>query len=611
MKRKFYSYWGKTALFWLLFFAIHRIIFIAFNHSYIHDTSFVNLAKSFFYGGRLDLSIVGYLMVMIVLGQIGALIIGRRYSIKFITYFTYAMVIILSSLLLSDTYLFSFWGKHLDGEGFSYIQTPDIILRSLKWYQSLGYLVAWSSVSAFFIWLFNHFVKGYLKSNHQKLSWKQVVLHVPLVLFIGAFMILPIRGGVGVAPINTGVAFFSPQRFANQSAINPIWNLMYSLKKLDATKQHYSWMDDNQAHEIVNNLMKESGQYPKVLNTERPNVVVILMESFAAHVIEPLGGHAVTPNFTKLCNEGLLFTNMYAASTRSDKGIVATMAGYPVLPSYSIIRYPDKTESLSFLPKKFKEAGYKDIMYMYGGDMGFKNMRSFVNQAGFNRTIDMTDFPSEFRGEKWGVHDEYTFDRLADEMKNAQKPFFYFYFTLSSHEPFDVPMQRVYEDDYHNSVNYTDKCLGDFIQKIKDNGQWDNTLIVLIADHGVPGPEKYTADMKQRNHIPMLWTGGAVAEKGKTVDKIGSQTDLARTLLNQVDIDDSGFTFSKNILDEGVKSFAFFDYPDAMGIVEDSLYQVYDNQIKRFLHMENARNHIDSIKAKAYLQVLSLDHRSR
>ncbi len=611
MIKEFYRYWGKVILFWLLFFVSHRVIFILFNHSYIQDTSFSNLLLAFFHGGRLDLSIVGYMMMLIVLAQIISIFTTRKYNFQFITGFSYIMIVLLGGLLLSDTYLFSFWGRHLDSEAISFLETPDVILRSLEWYQSLGYLIVLILISSLFITAFNRWVRKPLTKKQEQMGWGLTLIQLPLLLFIGSFLILPIRGGVGVAPINTGAAYFSSERFANQAALNPIWNLMYSLKKLDATKRDYHFMNDSTAQKIFMDLKSESGQYESLISKEKPNVVVILLESFAAHVIEPLGGHAVTPNFTKLCKEGVLFTNIYAASTRSDKGLVATIAGYQVLPSYSIIRYPDKTESLSFLPARFNEAGYQDIMYMYGGDMGFKNMQSFVTQAGFKRTISMSNFPSEYQGEKWGVHDQYAFERLADEMQQADQPFFHFFFTLSSHEPFDVPMERVYENDYHNSINYTDKCLGEFVKEVKENDCWDNTLLVLIADHGVGGPEKYTQDAKKHNHIPMLLTGGALAVKDTLINKIGSQTDMARTLLCQLGIDDKGFPFSKNLLDEGQKGFAFFDYPDAMGIIEDSLYQVFDNQIGRFLHMENAQNQTDSLKAKAYLQMLSLDHKKR
>src|SRR5690606_32505150 len=116
------------------------------------------------------------------------------------------------------------------------------------------------------------------------------------------------------------------------------------------------------------------------------------------------------------------------------------------------------------------------------------------------------------------------------ESNNNDYPFFKYYFTLSSHEPFDVPMEKVNDDPYLNSVQYTDRCLGDFFKSVKESGLWDNTLFVLIADHGTSGPRKATSQMIERYHIPMVWTGGAMAVKDTVITTMGSQKDMVTTL---------------------------------------------------------------------------------
>lgn len=436
-----------------------------------------------------------------------------------------------------------------------------------------------------------------------------------LVLLIAALLIIPIRGGFGVAPNNTGVAYFSSYNYANHAAVNPLWNLFYSFKRMDARTHHYSFMDDDKALKIFNEMKSAEGDSTlQVLKKDRPNVVLILMESFSAQVVGALGGEQVTPNLDSLAKEGILFSNIYAASDRSDKGLVATIAGYQVLPGYSIIQYPEKAQSLSFLPRELKEAGYGNLTYMYGGDMGFKGMNSFVVLAGFEEVIAIDDFPASTRGKKWGVHDEYTFDRLLAEMENSsreEKPFFKYFFTLSSHEPFDVPMERVNSDPYLNSVYYTDRCLGRFIEGVKAKGLWDNTLFVLIADHGTPGPAKATSQMKERYHIPMIWAGGALAAGDTVVATVGSQKDMVATLLNQLSIPSEKFTFSRDLLSPAAGEYAFFTYSDAFGYITAGSYQVYDNAAKRYLVTEGDVSPLDSVRGKACLQVVSADHLKR
>jgi len=607
--QQFYKQYFKTALYWLIFFAIHRLLFVVFNLNYAAESSLLNLLASFVVGIRLDASFAGYLMLLTVVIQLFPLLLGRRYCFTCTKWFVYIFSVLFTGVLLADTNLYSYWARHIDGAALEFVKTPGIIMNSVRWYEPIIYVFVWLVLSFGFIKLYRKFIAKHV--NDERIRPIHLLFHVPLLLFVGATMILPIRGTLGVAPINTGVAYFSSNLFANNAAINPLWNMAYSMKRLDATQKVYRFMDDEKAEEIVNDLMGESGDYERLLKSDRPNVVVILLESFAGQVIESMGGEAVTPNLHKLEEEGILFSQIYSASNRSDKGLVATIAGYPVLPSYSIIQYPDKSQSLSFLPQKLKQNGYKDLMFEYGGDIEFKNMNSLVKLAGFDRIISIDDFPVDFQGEKWGVHDEYTFQRLAKEIKSAQKPFFHFYFTLSSHEPYDVPMERMHEDDYLNSIMYTDKCLGAFFETVKEDGLWDNTLFIMIADHGHRGPLNLTADMQSYNNIPMLWTGGALAKQDTVINKIGSQVDMVSTLLSQLNINSDEFRFSKNILDKESKPFAFFDYPDAMGLVEPEKYQLFDNKAGRFIHMQGEQTQLDSLKAKAFLQVLSIDHKNR
>lgn len=599
--------------FWMILFTILRGFFVLFNLSYAHDASAGSVLQAFLIGLRLDSSFTGYLVGATVLSQLIALLFTGKFWLRGIDYISYPLIVMVSVFLLSDINLFSYWGRHIDLEAIGFLKTPDIVMASLKWYEVVLFIIVCILVAAGFVFLYQRLVKDKCKRVTKRPFQIQAFAISSLVtLFSGALLILPIRGSLGVAPINTGVAYFSTHGFANQTAMNPLWNLAYSMKRMDATKIAYHYMPDEEADAIFDELMAESGQYLQLLKTNRPNVVVILLESFAAHVIEALGGEAVTPNFNKLVQQGVLFADIYAAANRSDKGLVAAMAGYQVLPSYSIIRFPEKTSSLPFLPEKLKQSGYHDLAYLYGGDIKFKNMNSFVKQAGFDEVISIDEFPSEFQGKKWGVHDEYVFDRLLNEMEAAQEPYFKFFFTLSSHEPFIVPMERKHQNDYHNSIAYTDQCLGQFFESVKARGLWDNTLFVLIADHGVSGPEKLSSDQKNFFHIPMLWTGGVLTVQDTTINKIGSQTDMVKTVLNQLNIEADDMRFSKNILDEASQSFAFFVLPgNGMGLVEKDKYQAYDNTLKKFIHMEGEQTATDSLKAKAYLQVLYNDSKNR
>ncbi|MBN1768893.1 MAG: sulfatase-like hydrolase/transferase [Prolixibacteraceae bacterium] len=610
---RYITYLLKSALFWIILFAFYRLAFIVFNLPYAADTTTFTLMKSFWVGLRLDLSITGYILFLTGFISLVSVLIFRKYYINLLLWVNGFFMLVFSALLMGNINLYSYWGRPLDAEGLSFLKTPWVIFESISWGEALLFAILFAGLTWFAIYLYKKLIKNERESI-PRFSIARAALSFLLILFINAVLIIPIRGGIGIAPLNTGAAYFSSSNYANHAALNPLWNLSYSFKRIDATSHHYKFMDDTEALSIFNETKKSSSQLtPQLLKTNRPNIVVILLESFSSQVVGCLGGKAVTPNLDSIAAHGILFNNIYAASDRSDKGLVATLAGYQVMPAYSIIQYPTRAQHLTFLPKTLKSAGYNQLSFLYGGDIGFKGMNSFVTMAGFEEVITMDDFPASTRGEKWGTHDEYTFERLFEEMQqdaNSNIPFFHFFFTLSSHEPFDVPMDKVIDDPYLNSIYYTDQCLGNFYKKLKASEMWDNTLVIMLADHGTAGPLKATSQMRERYQIPMAWFGGALNVSDTTITTIGSQKDLAATLLSQLEIPTSGFMFSKDIMANSSYEYAFFTYHDAYGLVTPHSYHVYDNNAQKYIVYEGEVSKTDSLFGRAYLQTLSANHLS-
>ena len=221
-----------------------------------------------------------------------------------------------------------------------------------------------------------------------------------------------------------------------------------------------------------------------LLNMDRPNVIMIVLESFSGIITEELGGiEGVAPTINRLYREGIGFTNFYANSFRTDRGLVSILSAYPAQPTTSIMKYPSKTQTLPSISQSLKKEGY-DLEFLYGGDADFTNMRSYFIGAGFDKIVADQNFPISDRLSKWGVNDEKTFRYLSEQLKGEQtQPFMKLFLTLSSHEPFDVPMKR-FEDPYLNSVAYTDSCLGVFIDELKASPLWENTLVVLLPEIG-------------------------------------------------------------------------------------------------------------------------------
>ncbi len=189
-----------------------------------------------------------------------------------------------------------------------------------------------------------------------------------------------------MAPLNTGVVYFHKTNpFANHAGINVIWNFFQSVAEGHKHLYPDNFYDSEKAARILTDITHDFGHTQHVLNSDKPNILVIVLESFTAKIIEPLGGMpGVTPQLNQLVHEGILFDNFYASGDRTDKGIVAVLSGYPAQPLSSIIKYPNKTQSLPFLSRSLQSAGYH-TSFVYGGDIGFANMESYLTEAVFQQ----------------------------------------------------------------------------------------------------------------------------------------------------------------------------------------------------------------------------------
>ena len=429
------------------------------------------------------------------------------------------------------------------------------------------------------------------------------------MLLLGGVLFVIIRGGVTESTSNIGQVYFSNEPFLNHSAVNPDFSLLSSMGKSQDFASEFNFFDEEKRAALFDGLYPttDGDSIIQVLNTKRPNILIILMEGFGGAFVEPLGGLPdVIPHFNRLSKEGVFFTNCYANSFRTDRGTVCTFSGYLGLPTASVMKIPAKSRTLPAIAEGLSKAGYKTD-FLYGGDINFTNMQSYFFSSGYSRITADRDFPLTSRLSKWGANDDITFRHLYEDIKNRdnQAPWLSTFLTLSSHEPFEVPYHRLDEMGlYPNSVAFTDSCIGNFIDKLKELPVWKNTLVIFVSDHGYPYPKDVVNYEPRRYHIPMLWIGGAVKEP-VVIDKLANQTDLAATLLNQLGIDHDTFTFSRNILSPDYPEYAFYTYSNGFGFIDSTGISVYDNEgNKPLIEAPRKGSDLRLRKGKALLQTL-------
>jgi phosphoglycerol transferase MdoB-like AlkP superfamily enzyme len=600
------------AIYWIAFFFTARIAFIITHPGEASRFDILTLASTFRHGLVLDISATGYILLVPLLLMIAGLCFtGKWYRIT-IRWFTFIIVVVSSVVVVSDTLLYRYWGFRMDYTPMLYLGTPKEAIASVTTLQLIEVTGSIMLLSAPFIML-------YCKVIDKKFDgFGQVKFRLPALAFftlLWGSLIIPIRGGVGIAPVNAGSVYFSDDVFINHVAINVVWNVGSSWINRKPSKNPYRFTDQPYAEALRDTLTSDNGAPVKILNTTRPNIIFVVLESFGNSLVGPLGGDSLTtPNLNRYIGEGILFTNFYASGNRTDKAMPAILNGYPAQPAASIMKEPRKTQSLPGIVKQLGGMNY-NCSFWYGGEINFANFNSFVINSGFTRIVTMDNFDSDFYNSKWGVHDHVLLETFRDSMLNAVEPFLAVVLTLSSHEPFEVPMEPVFRgsDDltkFKNSIYYTDKALGAFLDRAKETRWWRNTLVIIVADHCRRNSDEVLVFSEEIFRIPMLWLGGALAVKGKRIDKIGSQVDIPVTLLHQMDTGGI-YPFSKDLLSPGSKSFAFYTFNEGFGFITDSSKYFYDHKLGGAVCKEGKGADLAGVNGKSYLQVLYNDFLTR
>ena len=558
------------------------------------------------HGLRLDIAIAGYLSMIpgltLIIQEIKTY---SWYSWLWKGYFSITSLLY-SLAIIANLGLYGYWGFPLDNTPLLYLRTsPKDAFASVSVWQTIFFLVT----ILLFAWIiYKVFIRVTKQSETTHTPIQRLFPAVGLLILTAA-MIIPIRGGFSTGTNHTGSVYFSPDIKLNHAAVNPAFCFFESVshQKQDLSTM-YRFMDDKDAEKIFQGMIKTSNSEELRVKSEElksknlnRNVLLIILESFSDSIMHIPG---VTPQINKLSKEGLYFSNFYASSTRTDRALASILSGVPAQPTMTILDVPRISNSLPSLASSLKQRGYTTHFY-YGGDTNYSNMQSYLMATGFQKVTSETDFSAKELICKWGAPDEYVYNRLLNDIKEEEandngKNWFKVILTESSHEPFDVPYKskstEIASSDVLNAFAYSDKCLGDFINKMKALPSWSNTMVVIVADHLGAYPENIDNYKQWRYHIPFIILN---ADIDIDTNVIAGQIDIPATILSILGYNHREFLFSKDMRDADAPHFAFFSFPDAMGMVRDGGFMVYDNNSNQLQGTPELE-----MPAKAYLQKL-------
>lgn len=601
----------KLIAFWLIFFLVQRCLFIWVGAADSVDFGWWDFLLSHRYAFALDLSMTAYILALPALWIIGLLFLGKGSNMNKPVLRWYFLIIVLLSafIFIADLGLFSEWGSKLNHKAMAYATHPDKVLisaQSTPLLLMIGILVA--SVIAGY-WILKRFLG---KEVRVKAKLPAKILYSILLI---AGILIAIRGGLQPNPIKKNWSYFAKVNLLNLAAVNSTWNCMELLvKKNQVSENPYSYFSDTEATAQFEALHPVNlGGSAMISKVKQPNILMILLESWSGDIIAPIGGEeGVSPGFTRLCQDGILFPNFYSTGFRTEQGQAALFGGFPAQPTTTVMQDFQKFDKLPGLAETLGQHGYYSSFY-YTGDLDFANTGKYLFSSGFEQIIgeQNTDFEDKTL---WGAMDEELFSYHLKKVNSDSEPFFTVIMTSTSHEPFEAPVAKIFPGDdpadlYRNTVHYTDAAMWDYLEKARKTDWYKNSLVFIVSDHAHHLPYRRERHDPERHHIPFLITGGALKDelRGLQRESFSSHIDFPATVLGQLGIAATDFKYSKDLFNPQRSDFAFYSFEDGFGWIDIDGTLVYDHQLGQLISSSDSVSDRALANGKSYLQVLMQD----
>ncbi len=387
------------------------------------------------------------------------------------------------------------------------------------------------------------------RTTIRHISWRAAAI---------VLIVLCTRGGLQLIPIGVmNAASYAPPPYFPVVLNTPFTIMMTIGKPVLEEKQYMTQAEADRLWPVVHNYQDQKNTpLPIVVAAQRPNVVVIILESFSAAYSGKLtSGPGYMPFLDSLMGESLNFTHAYANGRRSIDGIPAITSSLPEWMDEAFITSPYAGSSFTSLASILSEEGYHTSFY-HGGRNGTMGFDGFARAAGYQRYVGMNEYPDPADyDDAWGIWDRPFLQFFAQDLTREQEPFLSTVFTLSSHHPYKLPPAEAQRfiggtQRIHSSLRYTDDALRQFFSTARQQPWFARTLFVITADH--------TADIDRTGQnyseaadywVPLLYhmpTMVAVADHGRITQHI----DIGPTVLDMIGHAKPFFSFGASALRE-------------------------------------------------------------
>ncbi len=572
--------------------ALFRFAFLLRHSHLAPGIPLMDIIISFALGLKFDMVILAYAIIPFFVISLMPMIGFRdsrvmRGILQWLLFAVFGLVFLLS---LIDIEYYRQYGEHLGVWFYSYFDHFKLV-----WFNVVNnspvaiFAIIWILIMAAFVFFAR--LIGRILEKTDRANWFSKGFFGLLFLL---FLALSMRGSLSVSPLDWGSAYHSNYGFANDLALNGVFTLSHSLYEDYAEKNspsEYQFMPGDQALKTVqasvvsdmDSLLEPDKSLLRLsrysgTDTLKYNVVIIILESWAAKFVGTLGGQPdATPFFDSLAEKSLLFNNFYASGLRTNRGLLSTLCAFPSLPGRTVMKRYGAPHPFTSIGDILGAKGYATY-FLYGGDLGFENMEGFFRNQGFKNFVGLDDFPMGAALNKWGVPDHLVLERANQLFASSTEPFLGVVVTLTNHEPFKLPgpefevfPKSVENHEYLNTFHYSDWSLGQFFHQAEKEKYFRNTIFVLVGDHGkvLNRPD----DMQHNFRIAsLIYCPGRPDIKPRRIEEVCGQVDLVPTVLGLLGKPVIHESWGRDILAAPDNhGFAYLNRNDGFGWVEDSL----------------------------------------
>lgn len=622
---RFSALFSTLSLYLLLSFLI-RVVLLIWSSKDV-DFSLFYIVRAFFTGFLFDLAIGS---LFLFLYGVYLLIFPKKWigSVfdRCFTYFylTLIFIIIYFSLLAE----IPFWDEF--GVRFNFIAV-DYLIYTYEVVENINQSYPLPVIALVLVGLIVSTIFIFKKRNIFKNTFSDKSPISNRIQYILPFIIIAVALGF---LMKNKQADFSNNLVMNELGKNGAFSFVSAFKSNELDYEtFYPKLSDKEAYSVVKkSLLQENQNYvstqfddisraTKGNQMDNPNIIVIAIESFSADFLSTFGNKDnLTPNYEKLANESVFFTNLYATGTRTVRGMEALTLSVPPTPGNSIVRRPNN-DNLFSVSTIVKSKNYQPY-FIYGGDGYFDNMNNFFGGQGFDivdrdrgnplsdniktQRFKIEDKEVSFEN-AWGICDEDLYKqsiKYADKSAKANKPFFQFVMTTSNHKPYTFPAGKIDlpQGERNGAVKYTDYALGKFINDAKSKPWFKNTVFVIVADHCASSAGKWEINIA-KHHIPAIIYN--LKQQPEKIERLTSQIDVMPTLFGYLGWNYNTSLYGKDINQTKIgDERAFIGNYRTLGMLKGNIFTQIDDRkrVKQFV-VSGADKSLSEVKSKNNEQV--------